>query len=90
MLIKGAENAPGCFSSSWEQLFLGEHQSHFLFTSLVCISLPWNWQQVGPVSFSGGAAAHAQCVSRAGHRARGLCSLTLSLKAGFVVLGAGG
>lgn len=91
MLIKGAENASGRFSSSWEQLFLGEHQSHFLFTSLLCIFLPWNWWRVGPVSFSGAAAAaHAECVSRAGHRARGLCPLTLPLKAGFVVLSAGG
>lgn len=45
MLIKGAANASGHFSSGWEQLFLGApaHQSHFLFTSLACILLPWNW-----------------------------------------------
>lgn len=36
---------------------------------------------MGPVSFSGGAAAHAERVSRAGRRARGLCSLTLPLEA---------
>lgn len=45
MLIKGAANASGHFSSGWEQLFLGElaYQSHFPFVSLACILLAWNW-----------------------------------------------
>lgn len=45
MLIKGAANASGHFSSGWEQLFLGEpaHQSHFPFVPLACILLLWNW-----------------------------------------------